>query len=80
MTREIQSSFRELLNESDWLDLFTKEVASEKVKAMRLRIGYPDFIIEGSELDERYRDVRIIYILSMVYKKQKKKFYFEKNS
>lgn len=73
MTREIQSSFRELLNESNWLDQFTKEVASEKVKAMRLRIGYPDFILRGSELDKRYQDVRISNVRDLLFICLKKK-------
>ncbi|XP_008215920.1 neprilysin-4 isoform X1 [Nasonia vitripennis] len=59
MTHEIQRAFRELLNQSSWLDPQTKLVASEKVEAMQLRIGYPDFILRGRELDERYRDVVI---------------------
>lgn len=61
MTHEIQRSFRELLNQSSWLDPQTKLVASEKVEAMQLRIGYPDFILRGPDLDERYRDVRFFF-------------------
>ncbi|XP_014211901.1 neprilysin-4-like isoform X2 [Copidosoma floridanum] len=59
MTHEIQRAFRELLNQSNWLDSVTKEVAGEKVQAMNLRIGYPDFILRSRELDHRYKDVEI---------------------
>ncbi|XP_076639917.1 neprilysin-4 isoform X3 [Colletes latitarsis] len=59
MTREIQRSFRELLNQTSWIDNETKELATEKVNAMLLRIGYPDFILQSELLNERYKDVVI---------------------
>ena len=61
MTREIQRSFRELLNQTIWIDDETKELATEKVNAMLLRIGYPDFILQPELLNERYKDVRIVH-------------------
>jgi len=57
MTREIQRSFRELLDKTSWIDDETKRLASEKVNAMSLRIGYPDFILQSHLLNERYKDV-----------------------
>ncbi|CAL1685239.1 unnamed protein product [Lasius platythorax] len=59
MTREIQRSFRELLNKTSWIDDDTKRLATEKVNAMSLRIGYPDFILQPHLLNERYKDVVI---------------------
>lgn len=65
MTREIQRSFRELLDKTDWIDDETKRLATEKVNAMSLRIGYPDFILQSHLLNERYKDVRCArYIVS----------------
>lgn len=61
MTREIQRSFRELLNKTSWIDDETKRLASEKVDAMSLRIGYPDFILQSHLLNERYKDVTYIF-------------------
>lgn len=57
MTQEIQQSFRELLTKTSWIDDETKQIAGEKVDAMLLRIGYPDFILEQHSLNERYKDV-----------------------
>lgn len=57
MTQEIQQSFRELLTRTSWIDDETKRLASEKVDAMLLRIGYPDFILQRELLDQRYMDV-----------------------
>ncbi|BES92051.1 Peptidase family M13 [Nesidiocoris tenuis] len=59
MTREIQQSFREILEETSWIDKETKRLAKDKVDAMALRIGYPDSILDKKELDERYKDVKI---------------------
>ncbi|XP_026830535.1 neprilysin-4 isoform X2 [Ooceraea biroi] len=59
MTQEIQRSFRELLNKTSWIDDETKSLATEKVNAMSLRIGYPDFILQPHLLNERYKDVVI---------------------
>lgn len=59
MTRDLQRSFRELLNETNWIDDKTKRLASEKVIAMLLRIGYPNFILQPELLNDRYKDVRL---------------------
>ncbi|XP_045497188.1 neprilysin-4-like [Colias croceus] len=59
MTREIQQSFRDLLHMTNWIDDETKKLAAHKVDSMMLRIGYPDFILDKIELDERYKEVRI---------------------
>ncbi|KAM3959234.1 LOW QUALITY PROTEIN: neprilysin-4-like [Aphomia sociella] len=59
MTREIQQSFRELLHMTDWIDDKTKTLAAHKVDAMMLRIGYPDFILNKNELDDRYKEVKV---------------------
>lgn len=62
MTREIQRSFRELLNKTNWIDDETKRLATEKVNAMSLKIGYPDFILQPHLLNERYKNVIHFYI------------------
>lgn len=51
------NSFRNLLDETTWIDTETKRLAAEKVDAMTLRIGYPDFILNLDELNDRYKDV-----------------------
>lgn len=67
MTGEIQRSFRELLNKINWIDDDTKRLATEKVNAMSLKIGYPDFILQPHLLNERYKDVIYFYILYVLY-------------
>lgn len=57
MTREIQNSFRELLNLTSWIDDETKILAGEKVDSMILKIGYPGYILNTEELNKGYRNV-----------------------
>ncbi|XP_061377153.1 neprilysin-4-like isoform X2 [Danaus plexippus] len=52
-------AFRELLHMTDWIDEETKKLAAHKVDSMMLRIGYPDFILNKKELDDRYKEVQI---------------------
>lgn len=59
MTYELQQSFREILNTTDWLDEQTRHLAELKVNAMQLQIGYPDFILDHNQLNERYKDLQI---------------------
>lgn len=57
MTKEIQQSFQEILSMITWIDPITKKLASEKINAMLLRIGYPDYILNSEKLNERYKNV-----------------------
>lgn len=59
MVHELQQSFREILNETDWIDEPTKRLAEKKVNAMSLKIGYPDFILSHHKLDEKYAELHI---------------------
>lgn len=59
MTHELQDTFREILNETYWLDEETKALAESKVNRMSLKIGYPDYILSAEKLDEKYADLEI---------------------
>ncbi|KAL1123143.1 hypothetical protein AAG570_002230 [Ranatra chinensis] len=59
MTKGIQQAFQEIVRTTTWIDDDTKFLASEKISAMNLRIGYPDFILIKNQLDDRYKDVVI---------------------
>lgn len=59
MTHELQESFREILNETSWLDEETRNLAELKVNRMSLKIGYPDYILNENELNEKYADLDI---------------------
>lgn len=59
MTHELQQTFREILNETHWLDDETKVLAESKVNRMSLKIGYPDYILNIDELNQKYADLDI---------------------
>lgn len=71
MTEEIMQSFQELLTKTEWIDSETKELALQKLDAMKLRIGYPDFILDPQLLNQRYKDVR-----NCMYRSQIRDFWF----
>ena len=62
MIKDIQESFRQLIGESDWLDDKTKQKSLEKLNAMILNVGYPDWILINEELDNYYNLVNHKYI------------------
>ncbi|PVD37052.1 hypothetical protein C0Q70_04045 [Pomacea canaliculata] len=57
MIEDIRAAFNELLDENEWMDEETKDVAREKANAMNARIGYPDFITEKDKLDAKYQEL-----------------------
>lgn len=59
MTHDLQQAFRDILKTTDWLDPQTKQLAEEKVNAMSLKIGYPDFILNPGELNGKYAGIDI---------------------
>uniref|UniRef100_A0A182N6N4 Neprilysin, neutral endopeptidase 1 n=1 Tax=Anopheles dirus TaxID=7168 RepID=A0A182N6N4_9DIPT len=59
MTHELQEAFREILGRTGWIDAPTRRLAEQKVNAMSLRIGYPDFILEPGQLNARYATLAI---------------------
>ncbi|XP_061501026.1 neprilysin-4 [Anopheles gambiae] len=59
MTHELQDAFREILGRTGWIDMATRQLAEQKVNAMSLRIGYPDFILDPEQLSARYATLEI---------------------
>lgn len=57
MIYNIREAFNELLEENDWMDGQTKQVARDKANAMNERIGYPDLLTNSIELSKEYGQV-----------------------
>ncbi len=57
MIRNIREAFNELLDENEWMDNETKQLAKEKANAINERIGYPDILTNSIELGSGYEDV-----------------------
>ncbi|XP_015172376.1 PREDICTED: endothelin-converting enzyme 1 isoform X2 [Polistes dominula] len=59
MIDEIRRAFTKNLKNLQWMDAETRKAAEEKANAITDMIGFPDFILNPSDLDERYRDLLI---------------------
>lgn len=54
MIKDLQESFNELLDDLDWMDEETKQVAKEKNDFISPKIGYPEQVMNDTYLEERY--------------------------
>lgn len=54
MIKDIKDSFNQLIHESDWLDITTKNKSLIKLNAITENIGYPDWLLINEELDKYY--------------------------
>ncbi|KAG1662553.1 Neprilysin-1 [Nymphon striatum] len=57
MISEISESFTELLKNASWMDKGAKSLAMEKVEKITRNIGFPNFILNNTALDNYYSDV-----------------------
>lgn len=65
MIHTIREAFNDLLAENHWMDDETRAVAKEKADAMNERIGYPQSIINNTELISEYEMVGVLYWISL---------------
>ncbi|KAJ8954193.1 hypothetical protein NQ318_005788 [Aromia moschata] len=59
MVRDLQASYKEVLDEITWMDDASKAVAVRKVENMVTILGYPSFVSNKTLLDKFYENVRI---------------------
>lgn len=59
MINEIRTAFKENLRKLNWMDKETKALAEEKADAISDMIGFPDYILDPAQLDEKYKDLEI---------------------
>lgn len=58
MTNNLLNAFKTMLNETDWMDEESKQVAIEKVNFIDTKIGYSDDIHNDTYLNEIYKNVK----------------------
>jgi predicted metalloendopeptidase len=63
MMADIRVTFKALVRQAKWMDEETRNHALRKLRAMRQLIGYPDFFVEPSYIEEQYRGVSTICII-----------------
>ncbi|XP_055373792.1 neprilysin-3 isoform X2 [Condylostylus longicornis] len=59
MINQIREAFIKNLKTLDWMDKNTSKLAEEKANAITDMIGFPDYILNKTKLDERYFDLKI---------------------
>ncbi|CRK96791.1 CLUMA_CG009917, isoform A [Clunio marinus] len=59
MINEIRTAFKENLRKLSWMDKETRILAEDKADAISDMIGFPDYILNPSQLDEKYKDLDI---------------------
>ncbi|XP_072047026.1 neprilysin-like [Amphiura filiformis] len=59
MIANLKTAFKDMLEYNEWMDEDTKIVAREKCDAIRDQIGYPDWIMEDSTLNDFYVKIDI---------------------
>ncbi|ESO99463.1 hypothetical protein LOTGIDRAFT_158548 [Lottia gigantea] len=76
MIHNIRESFYQLLDEADWMDKKTQIVAKEKAESIDEKIGYPEYILNNTALDEEYAGVSYA-LLILSYAKTESPFKVE---
>lgn len=56
MVEDLRAAFKELVEETDWMDSETQEKAKEKADMMLQLIGYPDWLVDTEQVDEYFSD------------------------
>ncbi|XP_059158504.1 endothelin-converting enzyme homolog isoform X3 [Physella acuta] len=59
MIENVRSAFINNLPDLDWMDPITREAAIDKANAVTDMIGYPDYIMNSTELDKKYEILNI---------------------
>eukprot|EP00094_Tigriopus_californicus_P009374 TCALIF_09039-PA protein Name:"Similar to ECE1 Endothelin-converting enzyme 1 (Bos taurus)" AED:0.18 eAED:0.18 QI:17/0/0/0.68/0.73/0.75/16/0/656 len=54
LVTDLRGAFKELVTESVWMDTDTQVLAQDKADQIIQLVGYPDWIIDDEELDQRY--------------------------
>ncbi|CAD7079642.1 unnamed protein product [Hermetia illucens] len=59
MTNNLRKAFQDILTDATWIDEETKKVAMKKAEAIRLEVGYPEFILNSKSLNAEYEGISI---------------------
>lgn len=58
MVEDLRAAFKELVEESEWMDVETMGKAKEKADMMLQLIGYPDWLLDPKEVDAYFSDAQ----------------------
>lgn len=64
--RDVLDAFVEMVDEKDWIDEETKKRSIAKAKAMKINIGYPDWIKNDQDIERVYNFTLKVSILLVI--------------
>uniref|UniRef100_A0A8C5EY95 Endothelin-converting enzyme 1 n=1 Tax=Gouania willdenowi TaxID=441366 RepID=A0A8C5EY95_GOUWI len=67
MVEEIKWAFKDSLKSNKWMDSDTKKAAEEKADALYNMVGYPEFIMNSTKLDNVFNEVDLYFQNVMQY-------------
>lgn len=57
---DIRTTFNELVENGDWMDEVTKRAVIEKANAMNVNIGFAEFLLNETKVDEYLEDLNLV--------------------
>ncbi|KAL1123319.1 hypothetical protein AAG570_002405 [Ranatra chinensis] len=73
MINNLRTAFKENLKELSWMDDETRQLAESKADAITDMIGFPDYILDPRQLDEKYKELEVSehkYFLNNIHANQ----------
>lgn len=58
----IREEFEKILKNNDWMDVRTKDMAIEKLRAVTEHIAYPDELLDDKVITEEYDKVGLLQL------------------
>lgn len=59
MINEVRDAFKRNLKNLKWMDQETREAAMIKADAISDMIGFPDYILDSTQLDKKYERLEV---------------------
>ena len=59
MAENVRQAFYEIIHDNLWLDSKTKSNALEKIRLLKFKIGYPEWIFDDQKLNDYYSDLNL---------------------
>lgn len=57
--QDIRTAFNESVENSDWMDEATKWAVIEKANAMKINVGFPEFLLNKTKSDKYLKDLNL---------------------
>ncbi|XP_076471613.1 endothelin-converting enzyme homolog [Babylonia areolata] len=59
ITEAVKTAMEDMITSNNWMDQATKDYAIQRMKSAAYKIGFPDFMLDDSKVDDVYRLVSV---------------------